>query len=132
MMTSSGTKLELLRREAGMTQEEVAEYLGISRNTLAAYESGKSKIPLSVFIRLADLYKCDVFDVLGVHAPQIEFDIPEIELVKAHAKYKVMQERRKDDAYAKSYLPDKYYVERYKTYLKEGMAYHRIKTKRNT
>lgn len=132
MITSPGTRLELLRREKGMTQEEVAEYLSISRNTLAAYESGKSKIPLSVFIRLADLYKYDVFDVLGVHAPDIEFDIPEIELVKAHAKHKVMQEKRKDDAFQKSYLPDKYYADRYKVYLKEAMCFYKFKIKRNT
>lgn len=127
MITSPGTRLELLRREKGMTQEEVAEYLGISRNTLAAYESGKSKIPLSVFIRLADLYKYDVFDVLGVHAPDIEFDMPEIELIKAHAKHMVMQEKLKDNAYQKSYLSNEYYADRYKIYLDEAMHYYRLK-----
>lgn len=126
-MIKSGTKLEMLRRENKMTQEAVAEYLGISRNTLAAYESGKSKIPLSVFIRLADLYKCNVFDVLGVYAPYIEFDIPEIELVKAQAKYRVMEEKRKDDAYGKDYLSDAYYADRYKQYLKAAMICYRSK-----
>ena len=60
-MKTPGTALEMKRRENNMTQEEVAKYLGISRNTLAAYESGKQKIPLTVFIYLADLYKCHVY-----------------------------------------------------------------------
>lgn len=131
MITSAGTKLEIIRRERKMKQQEVADYLGISRNTLAAYESGKSKIPLSVFIRLADLYKCDVFDVFGVHAPNIEFDIPEIELIKAQAKYKVLAEKEKDDAFKKDYLSNEYYEMRYKIHFKEALIFYRAKRKHN-
>ena len=80
-MKTPGTALEMKRRENNMTQEEVAKYLGISRNTLAAYESGKQKIPLTVFIYLADLYKCDVYEILSVHANDVEYDTDETELI---------------------------------------------------
>ena len=130
MIISAGTRLEIIRRERKLTQQEVADYIGVSRNTLAAYESGKSKIPLSVFVRLADLYKCDVFDVFGVHASNIEFDIPEIELIKAQAKYKVLAEKEKDDAFAKDYFSEEYYALRYKAYLKEAtLCYSAINKK---
>ncbi len=131
MITSAGTKLEIIRREKKLTQQEVAEYLGISRNTLAAYESGKSKIPLTVVIRLANLYKFDVFDVFGVHAPNIEFDVPEIEFIKVQAKYKVLAEKEKDDAFGKDYLSKEYYEMRYKTHLKEAMICYQAKRKHN-
>ena len=131
MITSAGTRLEIIRREKKMTQQEVADYLGISRNTLAAYESGKSKIPLSVFIRLADLYKCDVFDVFGVHAQNVEFDIPEIEIVKAQAKYKVLAEKAKDDAFGENCFSKEYYEMRYKIHFKEAMIFYRAKRKHN-
>ena len=121
MIPSAGTKLEMLRREKNMTQKEVADYLGVSRNTLAAYESGKSKIPLSVFIRLTDLYKCNVFDVLGVYAPNIEFDVPAEELVKAQAKYKVLEEKAKDDLFSKDGFSESYYAHRYKIHFEEAM-----------
>lgn len=130
MITTAGTKLEIIRREKKLTQQEVADYLGISRNTLTAYESGKSKIPLSVFIRLADLYKCDVFEVFSVHAQNIEFDVPEIEIIKAQAKYKVLAEKQKDDAFEKNYFSKEYYAMRYKEYLKEATICYRTKKNR--
>ena len=95
-MLTPGTALEMIRRENNMTQEEVAKYLGISRNTLAAYESGKQKVPLTVFIYLADLYNCDVYDILSVHASDIEFDTDEKELIKIHARYKVREAKEID------------------------------------
>ncbi len=96
-MLTPGTALEMKRHENNMTQEEVAKYLGISRNTLAAYESGKQKVPLTVFIYLADLYNCDVYDIFSVHASDVEFDTDEKELIKAHARYKVREAKEIDE-----------------------------------
>lgn len=124
-MISKGTALALLRKQNNMTQEEVAQKLGISRNILAAYESGKAKIPLSVFIYLSDLYNCDVFSVLGVYAPFIEYDIPETELIKAHARYRVRTEWQKDNAYGANNFPNRYYEDRYNTYIEEALRYYK-------
>lgn len=121
------TRLELLRKSKKLTQEEAAKELGISRNTLAAYESGKTKIPLSVFVRMADLYNCDVFDMFGVYTPYIEYDVDEDELIKAHAKFRIKSEKAKDEAFGKSYLPDKYYEDRYKQYIEEMKKYYKSK-----
>lgn len=112
------TALELKRREAGLTQQEVAELLGISRNTLAAYESGKTDIPISVFIRLADLYKCDVHDVFGVYAPHITFDLPKSELRHAHARYKLNKEKELNEQMGIE-KAENYYEEKYKQYYNE-------------
>ncbi len=121
------TQLGLLRKSKNLTMEEAAKKLGISRNTLAAYESGKTKVPLSVFVRMADLYNCDVFDMFGVYAPYIEYDTDEDELIEAHAKFRIKAEKAKDEAYGKSYLPDKYYEDRYKQYIEETKQYYKPK-----
>lgn len=117
-MLVPGTSLELKRRESGLTQKEVAERLGISRNTLAAYESGKTEIPLSVFIYLSEIYKCNVFEIFGVHAPHIVFDIPKTELAHAYARYKVGAEKELDKLMRKQ-KPESYYEMRYKIYYDE-------------
>ncbi len=36
-------RIKKIRREAGLTQEKFAERLGIKRNTVATYETGKSE-----------------------------------------------------------------------------------------
>ena len=97
----------------------MTDYLGLSKNTLAAYESGKSPILLSVFIRLADLYKCDVYDIFGVHADNIEYDIPIIELAYAHARYKINEERKTNKMIGIQ-ASEEYYEMKYKEYCDEA------------
>ena len=36
-------RIKQIRKEAGMTQEKFAEQLGLKRNTIATYETGKSE-----------------------------------------------------------------------------------------
>ncbi len=112
------TKLELARMQCGKTQEEVAAYLGISRNTLIAYEKGKSAIPLTVFTRLSKLYHCDVFDIFSVHTDHLIYDAPIMELYNAHAQYQIEQKQTINKING-IYLPDEYYREEYEHILSQ-------------
>lgn len=44
------------REEFGYTQQELADLLGISRQTLSDYERGKSKCPKRIIIAIADIF----------------------------------------------------------------------------
>lgn len=57
--------LKAARLKAGMTQEEVAEKLYISRIMIQNIESGKRKAPLDRLIQLADLYKVTMDELVG-------------------------------------------------------------------
>lgn len=48
------------RRKLGLTQEDMAKRLGISRNYLALIETGKRKVPPSVADQLVTIGKVDV------------------------------------------------------------------------
>ena len=61
-----GELLARLRKERGMTQQQVAEYLGTSQTMVARYEREASELPLRHFIRLCQLYKVSADDVLGL------------------------------------------------------------------
>ena len=54
-----------LRIDNDMTQAEVAEYLLCNRQVYARYERGLREIPVSMLIKLADLYKTSVDYILG-------------------------------------------------------------------
>lgn len=54
-----------LRIDNDMTQKEVAEYLLCNRQVYARYERGLREIPVSMLIKLADLYKTSVDYILG-------------------------------------------------------------------
>jgi len=49
-------KLQLLRKKNGYTQEELAERLGIARQTISKWENGQAVPELSGLIALSELY----------------------------------------------------------------------------
>ncbi|WP_242637884.1 helix-turn-helix transcriptional regulator [Neobacillus sp. MM2021_6] len=52
--------LEALRVNKGMTQQDVADRLGVSRNTVIKWESGEVKPKELVIYALAKLYEVDL------------------------------------------------------------------------
>lgn len=46
-------RLREVRTEKGMTQEEIADYLGFSRPTYTAYESGRRKPDQDTLVKIA-------------------------------------------------------------------------------
>ncbi len=54
-----------LRNDNDLTQQQVADYLMCNRQVYARYERGLREIPVSMLIKLADLYKTSVDYILG-------------------------------------------------------------------
>ena len=54
-----------LRIDNDLTQQQIAEYLMCNRQVYARYERGLREIPISMLIKLADLYKTSVDYILG-------------------------------------------------------------------
>ena len=50
------SKLKMLRKQNGLTQEQLAEKLGVSRQAVAKWERGESVPDIAAYIQLADLY----------------------------------------------------------------------------
>lgn len=58
-------RLKAVRSERGLTQEDVARVLGVTRSAYANYEKGFRDIPTNLIIELADYYKCTTDELLG-------------------------------------------------------------------
>ena len=54
-----------LRIDNDLTQKQVADYLLCNRQVYARYERGLREIPVSMLIKLADLYKTSVDYIVG-------------------------------------------------------------------
>ena len=54
-----------LRKEKGLKQKELAEYLNIKQNTYSQYENGKREIPLATLCKLADYYNTSIDYLIG-------------------------------------------------------------------
>lgn len=55
-MATVMNQIKLLRTQHGMTQEEVAERIGVSRQAIAKWEKGDTLPDIDSCIRLADLF----------------------------------------------------------------------------
>lgn len=59
-----GTFLRELRKEKGLTQEQLAEILHVSGRTVSRWETGANMPDLSVLIQIAEFYEVEVKEIL--------------------------------------------------------------------
>ena len=70
-------KLYELRRASGMSQEELAEKLGVSRQAVSKWESGATQPELSKLIELSNIYQVSVDALLSLeHAKEPQDSSP--------------------------------------------------------
>lgn len=55
--------LKSLRVRQGLKQQDVANYLGIKKNTYASKENGQRKFNVEEAIKLSKLLKCNIEDI---------------------------------------------------------------------
>lgn len=60
-----GKMLQTLRKEKGMTQEQLAEKLGVARRTVSRRETGSNMPDLNMLIELSDFYAIDLREILS-------------------------------------------------------------------
>lgn len=53
-----------LRQRHGLTQESLANYLGVARPTISYYETGERNVPLEHLEKLANFFGIDTYDLL--------------------------------------------------------------------
>ena len=60
-----GRFLKLLRNEKGITQEQLAEILGVSGRTVSRWETGNNLPDLSVLIQISEYYGVEIKEILN-------------------------------------------------------------------
>ena len=68
-MATFGERLKFLRDQKGVTQEDLAELLGVNKQTISGYERGvrrpAGETSLEVYEKLADYFNVDLMYLLG-------------------------------------------------------------------
>lgn len=100
-----GTNLQFLRKRHGnMTQERLAEHMGVARQTISKWESGESIPELPKLIELCELFSCTLDTLLrdDMHARNSIYLPVRIERISPfrYASYTVISKRPEDDAEA--------------------------------
>lgn len=78
-----GRRLRRARASAGLTQQQVAEEIGLSRASIANIEAGRQQFPLHVLVRLAQAVGVKANDLLpGQHVFSDDVTGAEPELIQ--------------------------------------------------
>jgi transcriptional regulator with XRE-family HTH domain len=64
-MIKIGKFLQELRKENSLTQEQLAEQLGVARRTVSRWETGNNMPDLDILVELSDLYSVDLREILS-------------------------------------------------------------------
>lgn len=64
-LMKTGRLLQELRKEKGITQEELAEKVGVARRTVSRWETGNNMPDLDILIELSDLYDVELREILN-------------------------------------------------------------------
>lgn len=60
-----GANVKRMRKRSGLTQEHVAQFLGIDQTLVSKMENGQRPIGVSLLERLCDLFFCTLDDLLN-------------------------------------------------------------------
>jgi transcriptional regulator with XRE-family HTH domain len=62
-----GARIAQLRKDAGLSQQSVADTLELPQQTYANYEVARARPPVSMLPALAELFGVSVDELLGLH-----------------------------------------------------------------
>ena len=65
-MSIFGDNIKRLRKNKGLKQQEIAELLGIKRNTYSDWENGKTEPKLENVVKIAQIFNTTTDKLLGV------------------------------------------------------------------
>jgi transcriptional regulator with XRE-family HTH domain len=91
--TKLAERLRAAREYLGFSQDQVSQYLGISRSALSNIETGQRKVEVTELTRLALLYKQPLTHFTGETGPPGEALEPDVEHLARKASKMTVKDR---------------------------------------
>ncbi|WP_449456382.1 helix-turn-helix domain-containing protein [Streptococcus suis] len=68
-MTHTAQRIKTLRKQAGLSQQELADKIGVLRETISNWERGINRTNVENIERIATFFQVPVSDLLGIQIP---------------------------------------------------------------
>ena len=82
-----GKFLRELRKEKGLTQEQLAEKLNVSNRSISRYETGNNMPDISLLIEIADIFEVSIPEIINGERKNENMNQEKKETAVAMAKY---------------------------------------------
>ena len=89
-----GAFLKQLRSEKGVTQEQLAEILGVSGRTVSRWETGRNLPDLSILVQISEYYQVDIKEILNGERRSGNMDNELKETLLKAADYSELEKQR--------------------------------------
>ncbi len=89
-----GAFLKQLRKEKGITQEQLAEILGVSGRTVSRWETGTNLPDLSILVQISEYYNVEIGEILNGERKSGNMDNELKETLLKVADYNELERRR--------------------------------------
>ena len=70
-----GKNIKLFRERLGLTQEQLADFLGVKREVISYYENGSRAIPVEAIKKLSDFFGIEMVELMEENAHLREANI---------------------------------------------------------
>lgn len=90
----TGEFLKTLRKEKGMTQEQLAEKFFVSGRTVSRWETGSNMPDLSILVELADFYDVDIREIIDGERKSETMDFETKDTLKKVAEYTAEENKK--------------------------------------
>ena len=81
----TGELLKRLRKEKGLTQEQLAEKFYVSSRTVSRWETGSNMPDVALLIELADFYDVDIREIIPYHTSETVLTVLLQEIHQMHS-----------------------------------------------
>lgn len=90
----TGDLLKTLRKEKGLTQEQLAEKFFVSGRTVSRWETGNNMPELSILVELADFYGVDIREIIDGERKSETMDMETKDTLKKVAEYTAEENKK--------------------------------------
>jgi transcriptional regulator with XRE-family HTH domain len=74
-LVAIGKNLQSVRKRRGLTQKELGEKIGLTREAVASYEAGRSNLMITTLLDIAAVLRVTVNEILGLERQSTQISI---------------------------------------------------------
>ncbi len=89
-----GRFLKILRKESNLTQEQLAEVVGVAARTVSRWETGSNMPELSILIQLSEIYDVDLKEIIEGERRNGSMDNETKEILEMVADYSEEEKKK--------------------------------------
>lgn len=103
-MQKIGAFLKNLRKEKGLTQEQLAEIFGVAGRTVSRWENASNMPDLSMIIQIADFFDLEVKEILNGERDDDKMNQETKEMIEKVADYNKIEKEKRIKTFVTSFL----------------------------